>query len=212
MISARAEDVNEELFNLLAQAGVNDCLIGVESGVDRLLRMYNKKTTVKQNQNCIDILKKLGINLNLAYIMIDPRMTFEELKQNYEFIKKNGIVTIDSLRSHFWPLYGTPALRQFENENLIKSQTISKVEYYFIDKNVEFVFNKINELCKECFELDKKIQKSIMLGFDKAILNEVNNEYLNYWINYFESLLYGIEFNKQNNFFDQSIKKLEKRI
>ena len=212
MISARAEDVNEELFSLLAQAGVNDCLIGVESGVDRLLRMYNKKTTVEQNQKCIDILKKIGINLNLAYIMIDPRMTFDELKQNYEFIKKNGIVTIDSLRSHFWPLYGTPALRQFENENLIKSQTISKVEYYFIDKNVEFVFNKINELCKECFELDKKIQKSIMLGFDKAILNEVNNEYLNYWINYFESLLYGIEFDKQNNFFDQSIKKLEKRI
>ena len=51
-----------------------------------------------------------------------------------------------------------------------------------------------------------------MLGFDKAILNEVNNEYLNYWINFFESLLYGIEFDKQNNFFDQSIKKLEKRI
>ena len=147
MISARAEDVNEELFTLLAQAGVNDCLIGVESGVDRILKLYNKKTTVQQNQDCIDILRKLNIKLNLAYIMIDPRMTIEELKQNYEFLKRNDIITIDSLRSHFWPLYGTPALKQFESDNLIKSRSINKVEYYFVDKEVEYVFNKINVGC-----------------------------------------------------------------
>ena len=212
MISARAEDVDEELFNLLAQAGVNDCLIGVESGVDRILKLYNKKITVEQNQKCIDILKKFDIALNLAYIMIDPRMTFEELKQNYEFIKKNGVITIDSLRSHFWPLYGTPSLRQFEKDNLIKKQDINKVEYYFIDKRVEYVFNKVNELCIRCFKLDKKIQQYIMNGNSKAVLNEVYDEYLGYWIKYFEALLYDKEFEDEPQFFSNKIKKLERAI
>lgn len=211
MISARAEDVNEELFELLAEAGVNDCLIGVESGVDRILQLYNKRITVEQNQKSIDILKKFNITLNLAYIMIDPRMTFDELKQNYEFIKKNEIITIDSLRSHFWPLYGTPALKQFEKENLIKNKKINKVDYYFVDENVEYVFNKVNELCRKSFELDKKIQKYIMSGNDRKILDNVNKEYLIYWIKYFESLIYANEFNYDNQFFEQKIKQLENK-
>lgn len=211
MISARAEDVDEELFELLAQAGVNDCLIGVESGVDRMLKLYNKKITIEQNQHCIDILKKFDITLNLAYIMIDPRMTFEELQQNYEFLKHNGIITIDSLRSHFWPLYGTPALKQFEKDNLIKRQSINKVEYHFIDRRVENVFDRVNELCVKCFELDKKIQESIMNGCNKSVLDEVNKEYTAYWINYFESLLYGKNFNEEEQFFKQKVKQLEKK-
>ena len=191
MISARAEDVEEKLFCKLKQANVIDCLIGIESGVDRILKLYNKRVTVKQNQDCINILNKLDISLNLAYIMFDPRMTYDELVQNYFFLKKNNAISIDALRSWFWPLYGTPALKQFEKENLIVAKSLSDVEYRFIDFDVANVYKLIKLLCYKVFEIDKMFQKAIMNNIDHNKYVFLYEEYRTYWIDYFETALFS---------------------
>ena len=191
MISARAEDIDEELFIKLKQANVVDCLIGIESGVDRILKMYNKKITVKQNQECIDMLKKIGISLNLAYIMFDPRMTYDELIQNYRFLKKNDAITIDALRSWFWPLYGTPALTQFEKENLITKKTLNDVKYRFLDKDVEKVYKDIRKLCVRVFGIDQMFQKAIIQNINPVKCDILNKKYQKYWEKYFEVVLFS---------------------
>ena len=67
-------------------------------------------------------------------------------------------------------------------------------------------------LCIKCFELDKRIQQYIMNGNSRDILNEVYAEYLEYWINYFESLLYDKDFDEKPQFFSDKIRKLERAI
>jgi len=189
MISARAEDVDYELFGLLAQAGVNDCLIGIESASDRILKLYNKRVTVEQNIKCFNILKELGIAVNLAFIMFDPRMTFEELKNNFYFLREHSALSIDALRSRFWPLYGTPSISQLEKEELVIGKTINNVEYKFQNQKVKAVFDKIDELCLKCFDIDYLLRQQIMDGISNSNTDFIRSVYNNYWINYFENLL-----------------------
>jgi radical SAM superfamily enzyme YgiQ (UPF0313 family) len=190
MIDARANDVDRELFFLLKEAGVVDCLIGIESGVDRLLRLYNKGLTVSQNLRAIEILKDLEINLNIAYIMFDPRMTFLELKQNYLFLKKNNILTIDSLKSWLWPFVGTSVVEHLRSERLIIEESLEGAKYKFADRNVEKVFRRVLK-CKEVtypleYELFRARKYNTLFVEDLTLASKKN---LNLWIDIFENAL-----------------------
>lgn len=190
MIDARAQAVDRELFSLLKQAGVVDCLIGIESGVERILKLYHKGMTVKDNLRAIQILKDLGISLNLAFIMIDPRMTFEELKENYRFLKENDIVTSYSLKSWLWPLHGTSIIGELKSQGLLKNEGLGKIEYNFIDSEVEKIFYTIDK-CKEyCYSLNREIFICTKHGLlsEKDLEKVMENEKL-LWIEIFESIL-----------------------
>jgi len=190
MIDARAQAVDRDLFSLLKDAGVVDCLIGVESGVDRILKLYNKGMTVKDNLKAIQVLKELGISLNLAFIMIDPRMTFEELKENYRFLKENDIVTSYSLKTWLWPLHGTPLVRQLKSQRLVTRDGLEQIEYRFIDSEVKKVFNAIKKSKNYCYPLEREIfvcTKYNLLPKDD-LKKAIDDEKL-LWIEIFETVL-----------------------
>ncbi|ETR70220.1 MAG: radical SAM protein [Candidatus Magnetoglobus multicellularis str. Araruama] len=181
MIDARALTVEKELFQLLKDAGTIDCLIGIESGVDRILKLYNKGASVSNNIRAIKVIKDLGINLNLAFIMFDPRMNFNELRQNYQFLVDYDIVTIDSLRSWLWPLFGTPLIEQLKSQDLLLEETLCDITYRFIDNSVEAVFNIISHCTRISFPLDRFLFK--VRKFDLA--TQTSLQYMLNKINYY---------------------------
>lgn len=199
MIDARVQAVEKKLFRLLKKAGVTNCLVGIESGVDRILKLYNKGTSVAKNIYAIEILKDIGIRIDLAYIMFDPRLTLQELNQNYQFIKENDIITTESLKSWLWPLDGTPIRRQLIDEGLINLRPFNNYSYNFLDPYVDHIFRFI-EKCKEItFELERKL----FLSKKHLLLNEiefenVSKKNLNLWINIFESCLSNPEISDVN--------------
>jgi len=190
MIDARAQAIDRELFSLLKDAGVIDCLVGVESGVDRILKLYNKGMTTKDNLKAIQVLKDLGISLNLAFIMIDPRMTFEELKANYHFLKKNDIVTSYSLKTWLWPLHGTTLIKQLKLQGLVVKDKLEQIEYRFIDSDVEKIFNVIKKIKNYCYPLEREIFICMKHGFlsEDDLKKEINDE-KKLWIEIFETIL-----------------------
>ncbi|MEN0653394.1 MULTISPECIES: B12-binding domain-containing radical SAM protein [Hyphobacterium] len=191
MIDARATSVEESLFRLLRKAGAVDCLIGIESGVDRILRMYNKGASVDQNVRAINILKNIGMTLNLAFIMFDPRMTFGELRTNFEFLEHNDITTIDALKSWLWPLHGTPALDQIRELGLITNETIEGVEYRFQDHQVQAAFNFISSFKSISFEIEKRIfLERITPNHDTKRLADAESTLLDIWRIGYETILY----------------------
>lgn len=197
LISARANMVDYELFKVLKEAGTKECLIGIESGVDRILKLYNKKMTVEENLKAIEVLRKLDINLNLAFIMFDPRMTFDELKQNYEFLKTNDLVTVDALRSWLWALSGTPLVKQLYDSDLVIAEGIDFLEYKFADKDVFNVFRLVKRIEKLTFNIEKEI---FFYNKNKDVTNvDISKElkiYKDFWICVFEELL--IDYSKIN--------------
>lgn len=218
MIDARAHMVEEKLFTILKEAGVIDCLIGIESGVDRILKLYNKGVSVRTNENAIRILHKLHISLNLAFIMFDPRMTFDELIQNYNFLSENKIITVDSLRSWIWPLEGTPLKKVLVQQGLVEVIGFDEFKFNFLDPKVQNVYSIIEKCSLLAFELERTIFRLKIHPQNKDLLQVINLTNLEIWDDLFKSALINQEefdyskYKKKFNSFNQQLHLLAKNI
>lgn len=88
-IECRANDVNEENFKALKEVGLVSVFLGIESGSQSVLMRYNKEISVQQNQEAIDIIRKLNIGLKMGFILFDELSTIDELEENTEFLHRN---------------------------------------------------------------------------------------------------------------------------
>lgn len=120
-IEGRVNDICDETISALVEAGLRHILIGLESGQDSSLRRLNKMTTVAQNEEAIKILRKHGIEPNIGFIMFEPDATMEDIRVNFEFLKRNDLlknlpITANLLYHHQIILKGTPAYQKMRQE------------------------------------------------------------------------------------------------
>ena len=126
-IEARVNDIHDETVNALVEAGLNNILIGLESGSDRSLKRINKMTTVAQNENAIRILRKHGIEPSVGFIMFEPDSSLEDVRVNFEFLRRNDLVknlsiTANVLYHHLIVLKGTKAHRDLQAAGRLEVQ------------------------------------------------------------------------------------------
>jgi len=76
----------------LKAGGMARCLFGVESGIDSILKRFNKKTTARQNVVALRILSLLDIPIRCTYITFDPLMTESELIDSINFLDRHDIL------------------------------------------------------------------------------------------------------------------------
>ena len=81
-----------DFWDRMRDAGLDRCLFGVESGVDSILRRFNKRTSAKQNVTAVRTLTALGIPIRCTYITFDPLMTLEELHATYQFQARTDLI------------------------------------------------------------------------------------------------------------------------
>ena len=86
-VRSRVDAVNQELLNKMKQAGVDTIVFGFESGSQKMLDNYNKRTTIKQNIKACEMALKAGINSFGDIILFYPGETEETLKMTKKFIK-----------------------------------------------------------------------------------------------------------------------------
>jgi len=91
--SCRVNDVinHRDILELAKQVGLRTVYVGVESGVQRILDIYHKGTTVAQNREAVDILREIGIVNKMEFIFFNPWITLTEVKENLAFLKDTGI-------------------------------------------------------------------------------------------------------------------------
>jgi len=115
-IEGRVNDIHDETIAALVNAGLRHILIGLESGRDESLKRMNKMTTVAQNEEALRILRKHGIEPNVGFIMFEPDSMLEDIRANFEFLKRNDLlknlpVTANVLYHHQIVLEGTQAFQ-----------------------------------------------------------------------------------------------------
>lgn len=188
MISARAKAVNKDLFSALRKAGVDDCLIGVESSVDRILQCYHKGISTEDSNTALKILSSVNVRLNLAFIMFDPRMTLEDLKQNYYYLQRNKLLSVDVLKSRLWALHGSDTIKQLEDCGLLDDIGVCEVKYSYKDSRVYQVLKYVDKLAMISFEYEKTIYylRKYHMNID---ISRFNQRYLDLWCEEFESML-----------------------
>ncbi|TAN45180.1 MAG: radical SAM protein [Nitrospirae bacterium] len=113
-IEGRVNDIHDKTIEALVDAGLRNILIGLESGRNESLRRMNKMTTVEQNEQALRTLRKHGIEPNVGFIMFEPDSSLEDVRTNFEFLKRNNLlnnlpVTANVLYHHQIILEGTQA-------------------------------------------------------------------------------------------------------
>ncbi len=96
MSRADAILANEDLLPRLVTIGLWSIEMGLESGVDRILALYNKQNSSADNERAVRLMRRLGITFDASgYIMFDPRMTLDELRTNARHLSRFGASTWD---------------------------------------------------------------------------------------------------------------------
>jgi len=128
-IEGRVNDVDQETIAALVDAGLQELLIGLESGRDESLKRLNKMTTVAQNEIALRILRANGIEPSVGFIMFEPDSTLADVRTNFEFLKRNDLLkqiftTANVLYHPQIILQGTKAYRDLQqNGRLILNGT-----------------------------------------------------------------------------------------
>lgn len=140
-IECRVDEIDEDLLNLLKDVGLSRVFMGIESGVQRQLDLFNKRVTVEQNMQAIELVRQAGLELRTGFIMIDPYVTMSEVLQNMQFISDVKLTDYQAKRSGLQcttrlGLYGgTPLTEKLRADGLLREKGFD-LRYTF--KNPQF--------------------------------------------------------------------------
>jgi radical SAM superfamily enzyme YgiQ (UPF0313 family) len=146
-IEARSDTVarSSETLALLKESGLAAVTLGVESGVDRTLRTFNKQTSVGTNMRAIKVLKNVGLRTTIGFIFFDPYCTPDELYENLQFLQHIKEIDPDiGLPPCFTELLifeGTPIKEQLEADGLLRGDWQHDYTYVFADKRATLVYD-----------------------------------------------------------------------
>lgn len=182
---------NIDFMKKMTNAGLCAIFLGVESGNDFDLRIYNKGFTVHDAKLAVKYFTSFdSLYLEVGFINFNPYTTLSALEKNNEFLYDIGInYNILYFASRLIPYKGTTIYNRLEKENLIiKRDGIQNTDICFVNKEIEAIFKYFDNLITENKELKKycNLCKEIplMIAFlkrfaknnlDDAALNIINN-------------------------------------
>lgn len=116
----------------LIENGLDRMLFGVESGVDTILKRFNKHSTAEQNVIAIRILTTIGVPLRLTYITFDPLMTFDELIMSYEFQGRKDILLKENNSMSAEQIFESVFNEKYISENSTGLCLFSEITYMLV--------------------------------------------------------------------------------
>ncbi len=88
--------VRRNTYSLLKAAGLRRVYLGIASGSSSQLKRYCKGVSVEENKKAIEILRELGLEIEVGFIFFDYLVTLKELRENIAFIEETHIHDTDS--------------------------------------------------------------------------------------------------------------------
>ena len=160
--SLRDTPRDNELLNLMRKVGFVEIFIGIESGNQDDLDLYNKKTTVEENYEIVKLLKKHDIFPIYGYIAFNPYSSRKSIKDNFDFLVSTECTYLHNYIYSFTVINKYTALyEKIKEEKLLLSDENEYVDvkFKFLNDDVvevlEYVKNKmIPKLGQLDYELD----------------------------------------------------------
>ncbi|MDY6853677.1 MAG: radical SAM protein [Thermodesulfobacteriota bacterium] len=154
-METRADDLTSPLMKALVDAGLTSLLIGLESGSHGVLNRLRKNTSVKENQDSIEMVREAGLEPELGFIMFEPESTVNDIEENFLFLKGNRLLdrldrTVNILHHQQILFKGTSGY----NRALAKGRLISKGflgfqgEPVYDDYRVAWLSRLVTSICQ----------------------------------------------------------------
>lgn len=148
LVHFRAESFKEEdreLLELLFKSGLEVVGIGIESGNESDIILYNKVANIEDNKRSIELMRSVGIYVMTNFIMFNPFSTIEGIKKNADFLLNSGVShKLDYYASRLAIYSGTQMMFKMKEENLLPEGYSYNSGIF----NYRFQDEKIGRLCR----------------------------------------------------------------
>jgi len=152
--SLKADQVEDKKIGYLKEAGFHSFACGIENGSNTALKRMNKSASLEDNKRALDILKKHGIYVQAGFILFDDDTTFEELKENYEFLREYDWIITKGIFSEMFAADGTLYTEKLKKEDkIIKSDVYDNNKYDISDPKVKLAYNALKRWHKSHMKL-----------------------------------------------------------
>ncbi len=133
----RGDILDEELVDLLQQAGMYRCMVAVESAVPRIQKVMKKNLKIDKVSRIVDYIAKKGVMVHGAFMLGFPSETEEEMQQTIDWAAKSSFHTAAFFR--VIPFKGTELFQQVEHAGYELPSDWSAYEPYQSEINLSTV-------------------------------------------------------------------------
>ena len=129
------QGVEETLFRRLAGLGLTAVYIGVESNLNRLLKLFGKGSRFSDINRALNILNDLGVKIVPGWIMFERTTTLDEVQQQIDFLTGLNAYHVNYLKSLY--VMKDTAIERIYGDELYR--TYYDTKYYFQDPDVDLL-------------------------------------------------------------------------
>lgn len=123
IMGARVDSAERKLYEKMREAGVSFISFGIESGNQDVLDFYNKRTTIKQIRDGINLSKEMGFFTSGSFIIGSEIETKNHIENTIKFAKSLPLDVAHFLGLGY--LYGSPLWYKAVEEGKIKPDEFS---------------------------------------------------------------------------------------
>ena len=146
----RGDILDEELVDLLKQAGMYRCMVAVESAVPRIQKVMKKNLKIDKVERIVDYIARRDVMVHGAFMLGFPSETEEEMQATIDWAAKSSFHTAAFFR--VIPFKGTELFQQVEHAGYQLPTDWSAYEPYQTDINLSTVAEpRILSLRKEAY-------------------------------------------------------------
>lgn len=124
-----------EIMDLLVESGLYRAYIGVESGSQDDLNLYNKRCTVQEAKDTVKLFTDYGIYTEIGFIMFNPFSTLNRLALNIDMLEEIGRADFSSIFSYYHANVGDRLANTAKEAGLHNGAI-----WHFKDKKVGLLF------------------------------------------------------------------------
>lgn len=146
------KSVSEEFIDKMIESGLCSVFLGVESGNQFDLNLYNKRVTVKDCFESINFFKKYkGLSVMIGFISLNPYSTMDRLSKNIDFLEKTGYAAdLSNITCKLIPFKGTAIFERIKEDGLLlKNEDGFTYSYKYQNADVASLDNYYSQLIRE---------------------------------------------------------------
>lgn len=163
--ATRLDLLDDPLVKLMKKAGCNRIGVGVESGDEEMLRIYNKRLTKEQIRKGTDILNRNKIFWTGYFMMGLPMEREEQICRTLEFMQE--LSPPYAAIGIYKPYPGTKLFELAEELNLVNADVpndhffhTNPVDYFFMDPHQRCAYISEQRLAELTSQLERAFERS----------------------------------------------------
>ena len=168
--SSRVKNIDKPLCRLMKKCGCVHISLGLESGSQTILDNMKKGATVKDNENALNILRKIKLSHGGTMMFGHPGENDETLNETIAFCKR---MNLDRQFFYTTPYPGTDIYNELVKAGRIKDK---EVYYELLGDAKDFVINLTDWTDDELKHRKGWLQEQIKISFLKALVLRIKHK------------------------------------